>query len=508
MTFSAKTSFVAASLLLAAAVFGAPAVDVAGPAVVQRSAPGHGVHSVPLQRIHAQHNTNLHPAVVHQQHANRANQRLAAMTKRTPPSEAELAGHLDRRIASLPAEHQKRYSTAGLLNLESLPAVQNMKAAKTASGASSAANAKASNGYSSSELTAYEYNALTPAIAPTFAHSAGLDIVANDIGYLTTISIGSPADTRQTEYRLLVDSGSSDLWVGSEYCVGTDGGSCDRHLLLGPDSSSTFHDTNQTFHINYGSGNITGHVVTDNLSFAGMNVTNHTFGVATIESPDFTSQSTLFDGILGLATPSIAAVKGPTLVQALANDGLIKDPIVSFYLDRSSNASNYGQITFGAMDPSKYQNGTATTFANPVSGYWGALVESVSATNKILKLSKRTAVLDTGTSLFVVPKADAKVLHAAIPGAKYDSNSTSWTIPCTTKTVLSLAIGGKNFTINPHDLTFLPVDPNDLTGTCVSAISVGTTPAADEWLLGDVFLKNVYFSTNVATNEVTLAQAL
>lgn len=39
---------------------------------------------------------------------------------------------------------------------------------------------------------------------------------------MVVMKIGSPPKT----FNLLVDSGSSDLWVGAEGCQGDDGGSC------------------------------------------------------------------------------------------------------------------------------------------------------------------------------------------------------------------------------------------------------------------------------------------
>lgn len=67
-------------------------------------------------------------------------------------------------------------------------------------------------------------------------------------------------------------------------------------------------------------------------------------------------------------------------------------------------------------------------------------------------------------------------------------------------------MNGTSFAIDPRDLLFAPVDANDLTGDCVSGISSGSVGGANEWLVGDVFLKNAYFSTNVNTNQIQLAK--
>ena len=70
---------------------------------------------------------------------------------------------------------------------------------------------------------------------------------------------------------------------------------------MGPDSSSTFVDTNQPFSVTYGTGNVAGDIITDNIVVAGLALPAHTFGVANSESDDFASDSVPFDGLMGLA---------------------------------------------------------------------------------------------------------------------------------------------------------------------------------------------------------------
>jgi len=73
-----------------------------------------------------------------------------------------------------------------------------------------------------------------------------------------------------------------------------------------------------------------------------------------------------------------------------------------------------------------------------------------------------------------------------------------------------LTFGAQAFDINPVDLLFQPVDTNNLAGLCVSGIITGNLNFGKgvqaPWLVGDVFLKNVYFSTNVDKNSISLAK--
>ena len=60
-------------------------------------------------------------------------------------------------------------------------------------------------------------------------------------------------------------------------------------------------DTGNPFSVTYGSGNVAGDVVNDNIVVAGLALNGHTFGVANTESTDFSSDDTPFDGLMGLA---------------------------------------------------------------------------------------------------------------------------------------------------------------------------------------------------------------
>jgi len=63
---------------------------------------------------------------------------------------------------------------------------------------------------------------ITPANTPTTPQSLGLDIDGHDVGYIATIQMGTPP----RDFKLLLDSGSADLWVGADGCKSVTGGDC------------------------------------------------------------------------------------------------------------------------------------------------------------------------------------------------------------------------------------------------------------------------------------------
>lgn len=62
-----------------------------------------------------------------------------------------------------------------------------------------------------------------------------------------------------------------------------------KHTVLGPKSSSSFKSLNKTWSITYGSGDVAGDLVQDNVAFGDLKLTAHKFGVARNESDDFSA---------------------------------------------------------------------------------------------------------------------------------------------------------------------------------------------------------------------------
>ncbi|KAH9057800.1 acid protease [Lactarius vividus] len=441
-----------------------------------------GIVTLPLKRIPTRQ--DIHPQLLLQQHINRSHRRLARMTGREEPSAEELLG----RLVSREVPPHRSWLTPGWPRW-CCPGSRK-----------SALRDAANTGFSPVDLKALLDDTVTPASKPTAANSLALDIISNDVGYLATVQMGTPP----RDFLILMDSGSADLWVGAEGCQSAEGTDCGNHTFLGPQSSTSFVDTQQPFQVTYGKGAVAGNIVKDNIAIAGLQLTAHTFGVALQETDDFTNST--FDGLMGLAKSTLSEQRTPTPVEELAKQGLIKDAIVSYKISRLADQKNDGEITFGGLDPSKFDQATLVALPNVnTQGFWEATMDAVTVDGNDLGLTGRTAILDTGTTLFVAPPADVQAIHKAIPGSKSDGNG-GFLIPCTTNASLALSFGGKSFAIDSRDITFAPADPNDPTGDCVSGIVPGQIGGPQQLLVGDVFLKNVYFSTNVGQDNIQLAK--
>jgi hypothetical protein len=479
--------------------------------------------TLPLRRVEMAR--GVHPQINLQQNINRSIRRLARMTGREEPSTRELQENLQRRVLQVegPEMLEKRYNRHGVpKKTASKSKAAGSTLAATNSGGQGHGNGNgrhAQNGAGGQQQgtgaqqqpgtqqpgaasAAVAPDPVAQADTPTSNDSLGLDIEAQDVGYLATVQMGTPP----RDFLLLMDSGSADLWVGAENCASQGGGGCGNHIFLGPQSSSSFVDTNSPFSVTYGTGSVSGDIVTDNIAIAGLQLSQHTFGVATTESVDFSSDGTPFDGLMGLAQSTLSEQQTLTPIESLAKANLVPAAITSYKISRLADNKNDGEITFGSLDTTKFDSATLVEIPNVnTQGFWEGALDSVSVNNQDLGLQGRTAILDTGTTLMVVPAADAQTIHNQITGAKSDGQG-GFTVPCTTTDSVALTFGGKAFAIDPRDIAFTPVDPNDPTGDCVSGISAGQIGGATEWLVGDVFLKNAYFSTNVDKNTVSLAK--
>jgi hypothetical protein len=467
-----------------------------------------GLVTLPLRRL--QQRTDVHPTILLQQHINRAHRRHARMTGRKEPSSEQLKHNLLERFNRIGThiKHNPRHQRPGCAADKSHPNTDNLDCESGSNSFKQSSNAghrstsgNAGSGFSLIDLDAQSSGGLTLAKNPTAHDSLGLDIDSSDVGYVATVQAGTPP----RDFHILMDTGSADFWIGAEGCQSQGGGGCGNHNFLGPQASSSFVDTGSQFQVKYGSGEVQGNIITDNIRIAGLALNNHTFGVATAETNDFSSNSVPFDGLMGLAQSTLSQQHVPTPVEALVSNQLIPAAITSFKLSRLSDRNNNGEVTFGGLDPTKFDKNTLVTFNNVnTKGFWEGSV-SFSVNGQDLGLQGRTAILDTGTTLIVAPPNDAAAVHAQIPGAQSDGQG-GFTIPCTSTAVLSMTFGGRAFDIDPQDLLFSPVNPNDLTGNCVSGVTSGAIGGATEWLVGDVFLKNAYFSTNEDNNKISLAK--
>ncbi|KAJ6468432.1 acid protease [Mycena sanguinolenta] len=432
---------------------------------IKRARRSSGMITLPVRGI--RRDTTLHVELRHQQQINRAERLIARASGLPEPSDAELRANMERR-ASLLSSPMKRYSASFDYVVPS------------------EANLVANDDSNEPPVLAHNSSEVVPDGA--------------DSQYLTTVQLGTPP----RDFVIILDSGSGDFWVGSDSCTAqSGGGGCGNHTFLGAGNSQSFANTGKNWSVTYGSGAASGDLITDTLVLANMVLRNHTFGVAHSLSSEFTRDGAV-DGLMGLGGATLSAERVPTPVQALKNAGFIDAAITSYRLPRALDGTNNGEITFGGLDDTKFDPTTLVTMNNTdPNGFWKAPLEGISVNGvDVSGIASTDGLMDTGTTLLVVPANEAAAIHAKIPGA-IRQNSGQYTVPCNTNATVALKFGGKSFPINPKDLPFASLGKTS--GDCSSGIS---SSSGSTMVVGDTFLKSVYFSTNADDNTITLAQAI
>ncbi|XP_009095356.1 pepsin A-5 isoform X2 [Serinus canaria] len=310
-----------------------------------------------------------------------------------------------------------------------------------------------------------------------------------DDEYFGTISIGTPPQ----EFTVVFDTGSSNLWVPSVFCSSP---ACRNHNRFNPAESSTFLSTNETLFIAYGTGSMTGVLGYDTVNVAGISVRNQIFGLAETEPGDFFYYSP-FDGILGLAFPSIASSGATPVFDNMMMENLVDSHLFSVYLSRDDKGGSF--VLFGAIDPFYTTKGISWI---PLSAetYWQITMESVSVSGTPVACSSGCqAIVDTGTSLLAVPMRAFRTLM------KHLGASSSGEISCeATKNLPSLI-----FHINGQEFPLLPrayvVKSNGYCSLGLQGMDV-PTEEGELWILGDVFIREYYVIFDRANNKVGLSQ--
>ncbi|KAI1716179.1 eukaryotic aspartyl protease domain-containing protein [Ditylenchus destructor] len=340
------------------------------------------------------------------------------------------------------------------------------------------------------------------------AFNEGLTDYANS-QYYGSITIGTPPQT----FKVLFDTGSSNLWVPCEQCPLTNM-ACTNHQKFDCGSSSTCHETSRAFSIKYGTGSVSGQVLNDVVCFDNPEsgyCTNTSQGFAcAINEPGATFVYAKFDGIMGLAWDSISVDKIPSpMVQIFANKQICNQPIFAFWLSRDPNSPEEqgGEMTLCDIDTNHYQ-GELTWIPLIATDYWRIQLGSVSIGGQILENSVGiSAILDTGTSLLAGPTADVRKILQLLGTDITSDGEGDYTINCMDISSLpsvAFNIGGKDFVLLPQDyIVQLDMD------TCLlgfSAIDI-PKPNGPLWILGDIFIGKYYTVFDHGNKRIGLAQS-
>ncbi|KAJ7849363.1 family A1 protease [Mycena olivaceomarginata] len=322
-------------------------------------------------------------------------------------------------------------------------------------------------------------------------------VVNRAVNYIATVGVGSPA----TSYDLLIDTGSSNTWIGAgkNYVV-----------------TSTSTQTSSRVSVTYGSGSFSGTEYTDQVTLApGLVIPKQSIGVASNSSGlDGT------DGILGLGPVDLTAgtlstgEPIPTVTDNLFSQGTITGDLfaISFQPTTTDEDAN-GSIAFGGIDSTKFTGEiayTPVTSTSPASQYWGIDQSVTYGTTSIL--ASTAGIVDTGSTLIHLA-TDAFNEYKDATGAVLDATTGLLTITATQYAALqnlNFIIGGVTYALTPNAQIW-PRSLNTAIGGSAGSIYLVVidlgSPSGQglDFINGYAFLERFYSVHDTGNNRIGLA---
>lgn len=314
-----------------------------------------------------------------------------------------------------------------------------------------------------------------------------------DTSYSASISVGTPAQT----LNIVLDTGSSDLWLASTECDTTACESMDRY---NPSDSSSSTNLTTSFSIQYGSGSTSGSLFQDLITLGGYSVASQTFASCDDVSSGLLSSGV--SGIMGLSWQALAYSKATPWWITLAKSSAWSDPLFAFYLARYRNVagagateSDGGVASFGYLDSSMYSGDVTYVNVGDSAQYWQIQMASVTIQGSSVSLgSSNMAAIDTGTTLIGGPESVVAAIYAKISGSHRMTGSYSsyYEYPCNTSVDFDITFGGYTIKITDQDFNLGRYSSDET--MCTGAVYIQTLSSNSpvQWIVGDAALKNTY----------------
>lgn len=295
-----------------------------------------------------------------------------------------------------------------------------------------------------------------------------------DVIYLVDIFLGSG----QQKVVVLLDTGSSDLWV--------------PHTEYDPTLSNSSKPTNETFEIGYLDGTvIEGKYFMDQLKLGGQSPSLFNFKFARARGHSM--------GVLGISNRAQQASEKPydNFPWALKAAGIIPKASYSLFLGPSNKG---GSVIFGGIDTEKYWGKlTKYNISKEIMGL-GIDLKLVSVNGQKFTLNT-PVIFDSGTSLAFLPGEIINELDAIFNTTTFYHQGIEYRhTSCDQPTDKTLDF---DFGNNVISLTYKEAVVEQEDGTCV----LGFAYYQNMQLLGDVFLRKAYVYYDLSEQTISLANA-
>ncbi|KAI1412794.1 acid protease [Hypoxylon sp. FL1857] len=356
----------------------------------------------------------------------------------------------------------------------------------------------------------------TPSLARRYFGTEVLGVYG--AAYFAELVLGTGANPQTVS--VLLDTGSFELWVNPNCTSSNVKDYCEAFGHYDPKLSPTAKSLNRNFGIQYGQGSASGVYYTDDVYLSGAKIQEQQFGVSN-------ESSSVWFGIMGLGRgKGGGVVEYSSVVDSLAAQGYTNSKLFSLDLggQPGPTAAVTGEMVFGGVDTNKYSGNLAKVPTDPKDPHYVVTLNSLTlqtpasvsgstANSAVAQSSKAIndsslplqVVVDSGTTLSLLPESMVSALAANFPGAKSDGNG-GYTVPCdlrnSTDGYLDFEFAGEGsskvtITVSYSDFIWYGGDDCFLGAWYSGDIGV--------WILGDTFLRGAYATFDQDNNALYMA---
>ncbi|KAG9490313.1 hypothetical protein GDO78_005935 [Eleutherodactylus coqui] len=318
--------------------------------------------------------------------------------------------------------------------------------------------------------------------------------------YFGQVSLGTPPQN----FTVVFDTGSSNFWIPSSYCVSE---ACHVHEKFESFLSTSYQHGGKSFSIHYGTGQLVGVTGKDTLRISNLTIVDQDFGQSVVE-PGRTFVVAQFDGVLGLGYPSLAVANAVPVFDQMMKQQLVEKPIFSFHLNKDESYEHGGVLILGGIDDSLYK-GPIHWIPLTNKGYWQIRLDSIKVHGKVAFCPNGCeAILDSGTSLITGPSVDIKLLQELIGATP--SSFGEYTVDCrylSRYPTVTFTLDNRDYTITPHQYVlkeYTEKSPQCLTGFQPMDLNTKSGPL---WILGDIFMSKFYSIFDRENDRIGLAKS-
>lgn len=317
----------------------------------------------------------------------------------------------------------------------------------------------------------------------------------NDLNYVGKITIGS----YKQEFKMLLDTMSSNLWVPGYLCIGMN---CALKAKYDSSKSSTYKPDGRELTVQYEIGAVKGILSGDQITMGSITLKHFIFGEINFMTSGFAAQP--YDGIIGLAWPSLSVDGIPTFFEQLISKGLVNEHSFSFYLTEKSGDEG-STLILGGVD-NKYYTGDITYHKLVSEDYWIIALDdlNVNGTSFVPSGEKLKGVFDTGNAMLLGPRA---IMEPLLLYLKVETSQTIDCLSIDTYPSIDFVIDGASYSL-PPEAWIIQITEFKQT-TCAPGLSVAIIPkkAGTAIVMGAAFIKHFYTHFDVENSQIGFALA-